>query len=313
MGELLHDYAYAAGLPAHWASIKLLEGDELVERALALPEPVQEQLDRVVAEYESASDLGDRETLVADSRYQYIERVVAASVTKGQKPGELTLSEKVDKVVTGKYLALPLFLCAMLVMFVITSDLHLTIGVSAALAVLQVIVRLCQRQSVMGAVSGLLAVGICLIWAWNSHEARNYYMFGFLTNAFYIVLLAISLMVRVPGLGLVIEFIRTLPTEHLRAWLADWRGDKALNRAYTIITALWIGVFSLRLVVQVPLYLSNQVGWLGTARLLMGIPFWALAIWVSYLIVATPMHRHKTLAEPNADAMDDNNETEEQH
>ena len=194
------------------------------------------------------------------------------------------------------------------VMFVITSDLHLTIGVSAALAVLQVIVRLCQRQSVMGAVSGLLAVGICLIWAWNSHEARNYYMFGFLTNAFYIVLLAISLMVRVPGLGLVIEFIRTLPTEHLRAWLADWRGDKALNRAYTIITALWIGVFSLRLVVQVPLYLSNQVGWLGTARLLMGIPFWALAIWVSYLIVATPMHRHKTLAEPNADAMDDNNE-----
>ena len=137
------------------------------------------------------------------------------------------------------------------VMFVITSDLHLTIGVSAALAVLQVIVRLCQRQSVMGAVSGLLAVGICLIWAWNSHEARNYYMFGFLTNAFYIVLLAISLMVRVPGLGLVIEFIRTLPTEHLRAWLADWRGDKALNRAYTIITALWIGVFSLRLVADV--------------------------------------------------------------
>ncbi|EKC63894.1 ABC transporter ATP-binding protein, partial [human gut metagenome] len=41
-------------------------------------------------------------------------------------------------------------------------------------------------------------------YMWNSHEARNYYMFGFLTNAFYIVLLAISLMVRVPGLGLVI-------------------------------------------------------------------------------------------------------------
>ena len=117
-------------------------------------------------------------------------------------------------------------------LFVITSNLQLTIGVSAALAVLQVIVRLCQRQSVMGAVSGLLAVGICLIWAWNSHEARNYYMFGFLTNAFYVVLLTISLLVRVPGLGLVIEFIRTLPTEHFRAWLADWRGDKALNRLY---------------------------------------------------------------------------------
>lgn len=199
------------------------------------------------------------------------------------------------------------------VMFVVTSDLQLTIGVSAVLAMLQVIVRLCQRQSVMGAVSGLLAVGICLIWAWNSHEARNYYMFGFLTNAFYIVLLAISLLARMPGLGLVVEFIRTLPTEHFRAWLADWRGDKALNRAYTIITALWIGVFSLRLVVQVPLYLSNHVGWLGTARLLMGIPFWALAIWVSYLIVATPMHRHKMMAEQADSATDSNPETEGQH
>ena len=46
---------------------------------------------------------------------------------------------------------------------------------------------------------------------------------------------------------------------------------------------------------------------------LMGIQFWELALWVSYLIVATPMRGHNTLAEPNADAMDDNNETEEQH
>lgn len=180
-------------------------------------------------------------------------------------------------------------------LFVITSNLELTVIVSAMLAVLQVIVRLSQRQSAVGAASGLLAVGICLIWAWQSHEARNYYMFGFLTNAFYIVLLSISLIVRVPALGLAVEFIRTLPTEHLRAWLDDWMQDKPLKRAYTIITALWIGVFSMRLLVQVPLYLTDQVGWLGTARLLMGIPFWALMIWISYLIIATPMHHHKAL------------------
>ena len=180
-------------------------------------------------------------------------------------------------------------------LFVITGNLELTVIVSAVLAVLQVVVRLIQRQSAVGAASGLLAVGICLIWAWQSHEARNYYMFGFLTNAFYIVLLSISLIVRVPALGLAVEFIRTLPTEHLRAWLDDWVQDKPLKRAYTIITALWIGVFSLRLLVQVPLYLTDQVGWLGTARLLMGIPFWALMIWISYLIIATPMHHHKAL------------------
>ena len=71
------------------------------------------------------------------------------------------------------------------VLFVATSNLNLTIAVSAVLAVLQVIVRLIQRQSVMGAVSGLVAVGICLIWAWQTHEARNYYIFGFITNAGY--------------------------------------------------------------------------------------------------------------------------------
>lgn len=183
------------------------------------------------------------------------------------------------------------------VIFVITSNLELTVTVSAVLAVLQVIVRLVQRQSAVGAASGLLAVGICLIWAWQSHEARNYYMFGFLTNALYVVLLSLSLIVRVPALGLAVEYIRTLPTEHLRAWLNDWMSDKPLKRAYTVITALWIGVFALRLIVQVPLYLTNQVGWLGTVRLLMGIPFWALMIWISYLIIATPMHHHRVTQE----------------
>ena len=118
------------------------------------------------------------------------------------------------------------------VLFVVTSNLNLTIGVSAALAVLQVVIRLVQRQSVMGALSGLIAVGICLIWAWQSHEARNYYMFGFLTNAAYIVLLSFTLLIRVPGLGLMVEFIRTIPTEHFRAWLHGWLDDKQIGRAH---------------------------------------------------------------------------------
>ncbi|MBT1180401.1 DUF3159 domain-containing protein [Bifidobacterium sp. CP2] len=179
------------------------------------------------------------------------------------------------------------------VLFVVTNDLDLTIGVSAALAVAQVLIRLVQRQSVMGALSGLIAVGICLVWAWKSHEARNYYMFGFLTNGVYAVLLAVSLAARVPGLGLVIEFIRQLPTERFGAWFHDWMDDAPLRRAYTAVTALWLGLFALRLAVQVPLYLTDHVAALGVTRLIMGIPFWALAIWVSYLVIATPLHRHK--------------------
>lgn len=180
------------------------------------------------------------------------------------------------------------------VLFVATSNLNLTIVISAVLAVVQVLARLIQRQSLMGALSGLVAVGICLIWAWKSHEARNYYMLGFLTNAGYAALLSISLIARVPGLGLVVEFIRQMPTEHFKAWFHDWMDDPELKRAYMIVTGLWVGLFGLRLLVQVPLYLTDHVAALGVARLLMGIPFWALAIWVSYLIIATPLHRHKT-------------------
>ncbi len=120
MGELLHDYAYAAGLPAHWTAIKLLEGDAIVERALDLPGEVKGRLDALVAEYENSSDLGDRETLIADSRYQYIQRVVEAAVVKGDRAGVLSLSERIDKVVTHRVWAIPLFLCTMLLMFVVT-------------------------------------------------------------------------------------------------------------------------------------------------------------------------------------------------
>ena len=119
IGELVHDRAYAIGLPAHWASIKLLEGDELVRKALNLDEKTQRQLDDIASEYERSDPLGDRETLIADSRYQYIERVVAASVTRTAEHVQ-TNTEKIDRIVTGKYTALPLFLLMMLAVFLIT-------------------------------------------------------------------------------------------------------------------------------------------------------------------------------------------------
>ena len=183
--------------------------------------------------------------------------------------------------------------------FVVTNNLQTTVIASAALAVLQVVIRLIQKQSLMGVISGLVSIAICLIWVCTSHKAGDYYMLGFITNAVYSVFLAISLIVRVPALGLVIESIRKMPTENFGAWLHEWLDYKPLKRAYMYVTGLWIGVFALRLVLQVPLYLTNHVVWLGTVRLIMGLPFWALAIWVSYLIIATPFMRlhHKNREE----------------
>lgn len=67
-----------------------------------------------------------------------------------------------------------------------------------------------------------------------------------------------------------------------------WRKDRALVRRYQLATWLWIGMFAARLAVQVPLYLSSSVGWLGTARLVMGIPLWGLVLWGTWVLVRRP-------------------------
>ncbi len=118
--ELIHDRAYAAHIPAHWASIKLIEGDELVEQALGLDDATRWKVDAVAQRYEAAYTLGDRETLIADARYRFIQRVVKLCVQRGRPADALTLSDRIDAIVTNKYLAVPAFLVLMLVMFSLT-------------------------------------------------------------------------------------------------------------------------------------------------------------------------------------------------
>ena len=66
VGELIHDKAYAAHIPAHWASIKLIEGDAWWRKP-GLSQRERDELEAVCREYEGAYDLGDRETLIADA------------------------------------------------------------------------------------------------------------------------------------------------------------------------------------------------------------------------------------------------------
>ena len=120
IGELIHDRAYAKGIPAHWAAIKLLGGDSEVARDLELDQGTLEKIDAIAGEYEAASPLGDRETLLADSRYRFVERVVRSAVRRQSREGVRTLTERIDAVATHKYLAIPLFLAMMLLVFLVT-------------------------------------------------------------------------------------------------------------------------------------------------------------------------------------------------
>ncbi|MBQ7091416.1 MAG: ferrous iron transport protein B, partial [Clostridia bacterium] len=120
IGDLVDEYAEKAGLPLHWAEMKLMEGDIETRRELNLPEDIQRQVDNVVAEYSASVPLGDSESMIADARYRYVTKVCSMALKRGQQPGEATASDKIDRVLTHKIWALPIFIGIMLCIFALT-------------------------------------------------------------------------------------------------------------------------------------------------------------------------------------------------
>ncbi|PJI85702.1 uncharacterized protein DUF3159 [Luteimicrobium subarcticum] len=206
------------------------------------------------------------------------------------------------------------------VVYVATQSLRPTLWASVGVAVALVVARLVARTPPTHAFGGLVGVGIGVVWAATSGKAENYYAVGLLTNAAYLVACVVSILVRWPAVGLVVEGLRsgfggtrvvrpapdatpradagsTGPGEEpaapsgqavpsVRAMLPTaWRADAELVRRYALATWLWVGMFGLRLAVQVPLYFHHEVGWLGTARLVMGLPLWGATLWLTWVVV----------------------------
>ncbi|MEE6286550.1 DUF3159 domain-containing protein [Georgenia sp. MJ173] len=169
------------------------------------------------------------------------------------------------------------------VVYIITRELAPPLVASLAVALVLVVVRLVGGTPVTQALGGILGVGIGVFWAWRSGEAQDFYVFGLLTNAAYAVVLLVSIAVRWPVIGIIVSLLRQEGF--------GWRTDPALQvrrRRYYWGTWLWVGLFGARLAVQLPLYLDASVGWLGTARLVMGVPLWALALWATWVLVREP-------------------------
>lgn len=158
---------------------------------------------------------------------------------------------------------------------------------AVAAAVLAVVVRLVQRTPVTQAVSGVLGVGIGVVWAWRSGTAQNYFLYGLLVNAAYLLGTAATVLVRLPLVGLVVGLFAKDGPLAGGPWSAvlAWRTDPVRQRAYAMATWPWVAMFGVRLAVQVPLYLQSEVAWLGTAKLAMGLPLTALVLWLSWRMV----------------------------
>ena len=104
--HLIEDHAERAGIPVRFAATKLIEGDDLVEKALGLDQNELETVEHIVTQMEHERGL-DRAAAIADMRFSFIQRVVDACVVKPRESRERERSQRIDKVLTGRWTAIP--------------------------------------------------------------------------------------------------------------------------------------------------------------------------------------------------------------
>ncbi len=165
------------------------------------------------------------------------------------------------------------------IIFVVQNDLNLALVTSVAAGVILLIIRLIERKSLTQIIGGFFGLLFSVFLTWRTNDASNFFLTGIITNLVYGLALFVSLTVKRPLLG---YFVGSLVGN-----TSGWLQDPLLVRAYTTITWIWVGVFSVRVGVQVPLYLADNIAVLGPIKIFMGWPLYLFAAWISYRIVQT--------------------------
>ena len=117
--HLIEDHARAAGIPVRFAACKAIEGDQLIIDQLGLEENEKETLEHITLQMERERGL-DRSAAIADMRFSFIMKVCDACVRKPGESREHTRSRKLDRVLTGKYTGIPVFIAVMGLVFYLT-------------------------------------------------------------------------------------------------------------------------------------------------------------------------------------------------
>jgi len=158
------------------------------------------------------------------------------------------------------------------------SDTTVAAYVAVGLALLLTAARLARRQSPRNAVAGLIGVAFAAFIATRSGRAEDFFLPGLVFNAGYAAAFAVSVLIGRPIVGYI-------ATQLDGSQSTAWREDRVRMRAFNRATWLWTALFSARLLVQLPLYLAGSVVALGVARTAMGLPIFALGLWLTYLLV----------------------------
>lgn len=117
--HLIEDHAKQAKIPVRFAAAKLVEGDELILEKLSLDKNEKDTLEHIIVQMEEERGL-DRVAAIADMRFSFIESVCEATVVKPKESREHARSAAIDKILTGKFTAIPSFVCIMALVFWLT-------------------------------------------------------------------------------------------------------------------------------------------------------------------------------------------------
>jgi hypothetical protein len=156
-------------------------------------------------------------------------------------------------------------------------DLKLALIVAVGSAAAVALLRLLRKQPLRNIAGGFIGVLIAAFVANKSGRAEDVYLPGLLLNVGYGALYLLTVVFRWPLFGVLYGVITQTGTA--------WRKDPAMLRGFTRATLVFVGLFAIRLVVQVPLYLTGSLNALGIAKVGMGLPVYALALWLAYAVM----------------------------
>lgn len=183
---------------------------------------------------------------------------------------------------------------AFLVIYLTTHNLLIAVLVPAFLALLLVVIRAGAKSSMSSAVTGAVLLAVTAVLTLITGRAVNNFIPGMVINAVGFVVMLVSILARWPLVGLVVGL--------LFGDIESWRKNAAKRRILTIATWFWVGLFAVRLAIEVPLYFANDVTALGIVRLITSVPLYALCLWATWLLVRGVYAGDSAVDDESADA-----------
>jgi hypothetical protein len=166
---------------------------------------------------------------------------------------------------------------AFLVLYLTTHNLLVSVLVPVLIVFIFAVARAGARSSLSSTITGAVLLAISAVLVLVTGKAVTNFVPGIIINAAGFVIMLVSIILRWPVIGVIVGL--------LFGDFDGWRKDVAKRRILTIATWLWVGLFAIRLVLEVPLYLADNVAALGIVRLITSVPLYALFLWATWLLV----------------------------